>query len=164
MARWRRQVKGLSVSSVDPAPDGTPKIERLIAIEEGFYKHGSLPNRNHNPGDLRHSPHSFHSFDAPDAIGQIDSDADGWADMALEMRFYASLEPGDQRNRPFPGLTVAQAVFEYAPPTENNSAAYLSFIINGAPHEGISGLGCSSDTLLSEALKIIGDPYDNLVA
>jgi hypothetical protein len=147
------------VNSPDPAPDGTPKIARLIAIEEGFFVPGTVPNRNHNPGDLRHSPHSFHSVDAPDAIGQIDSDADGWDDMLLELRFYASLEPGDKRNRPPPGLTVAQAVFEYAPPNENNSAGYLNFILSGNPRAGISGLGCSSDTLLSEALQIIGDPY-----
>jgi hypothetical protein len=147
------------MNSPDPAPDGTPKIARLIAIEEGFYIPGTLPNRNHNPGDLRHSPHSFHSKDAPDAIGQIDSDEDGWEDLIEELDFYASLRPGDPRNRPAPGLTVAQAVFEYAPPNENNSAGYLSFVLNGAPHEGISGLGCSSDTLLADALQIVGDPY-----
>lgn len=147
------------MSTPDPAPDGTPKIERLIALEEGFYKPGSLPNRNHNPGDLRHSPHSFHSPDDLNAVGQIDNDADGWADMALEMKFYAGLVPGDPRNRPAPGMTVAQAIYEWAPPNENNSPAYLSFVLNGEPKEGISGLGCSSDTLLSEALTITGDPY-----
>ena len=143
----------------DDAPPGTPKIAHLIALEEGFDVLGSLPNRNHNPGDLRHSPHSFHLPGAANAIGQIDSDADGWADLVLELEMYASLHPGDPRNRPAPGLTVAQAIYEWAPPSENDSHAYLGFVLNGNPDAGITGLGCSGDTLLRDALKIEGDPH-----
>src|SRR6185437_4031555 len=35
-------------------------LARLISREEGFGIPGALPTRDHNPGDLRHSPHSAH--------------------------------------------------------------------------------------------------------
>lgn len=98
------------------------KLARLIAQEEGFNVPGSIPNRDHNPGDLRHSPHSFHTAAAPDAIGQIDDDADGWADLEHQLNLYA-----------LRGMTLAQMVEEYAPPSENNSAAYLDYVCNGLP-------------------------------
>jgi hypothetical protein len=50
------------------------RLAKLIATEEGFFTSGSLPQRNRNPGDLRHSPHPQHPGDA-NAIGVIDSDA-----------------------------------------------------------------------------------------
>jgi hypothetical protein len=114
-----------------------PRIAELIAREEGYGIPGALPTRNDNPGDLRHSAHSFHSPDAPDAIGEIDTPTDGWNDLVRQLDLYAGR-----------GLTVAQAIYEWAPPNENNTPAYLSYIVNG--------LGVSSDTLLSSALTIPG--------
>jgi len=43
-------------------------------------------------------------------------------------------------------MTVEQAIYEFAPPSENNSAAYLDFICRG--------LGCVPGTLVSDALQI----------
>jgi hypothetical protein len=114
------------------------KLAQLIAQEEGFYVPGSLPNRNNNPGDLRHSPHSFHTADAPNAIGQIDTRVDGWADLEKQLTLYA------QRN-----MTLRQAIYEFAPPSENDSAEYLGFICEG--------LGVPPDTTVYDALKIPGD-------
>ena len=113
------------------------KFAELIAKEEGYGIPNTLPTRTNNPGDLRHSPHSFHTADAPDAIGRIDNVEDGWADLERQLQLYADR-----------GLTVAQAIYEWAPPTENNTAQYLAYIVQG--------LGCTSDTLVSEALKIPG--------
>jgi len=115
------------------------RIAELIAREEGYDIPGALPTRDNNPGDLRHSPHSFHSVDAPDAIGQIDTPADGWGDLMLQLERYAAR---------LPPVTLAQALYEWAPPSENNTASYLSYVVKG--------LGCSSDTLLTDALKIPG--------
>ena len=109
----------------------------LIAQEEGYGIPGAVPTRFHNPGDLRHSPHSFHTADSPDAIGQIPTAAEGWADLVRQVDLYAAR-----------GLTVAQAIYDWAPPNENNTPQYLAYVV--------AGLGCSSDTLLSEALKIPG--------
>lgn len=117
------------------------KLAQLIAKEEGFYVAGSLPNRDHNPGDLRHSPHSFHTPDAPDAIGKIDTVVDGWADLERQLKIYAER-----------GLTLRECIDIYAPPTENNSAQYLNYVC--------TGLGLPPDTLVSNALKIPGDPNE----
>lgn len=110
------------------------KLAKLIAQEEGFFKSGSLPQRNHNPGDLRHSPHSEHPGD-PNAIGVIDSDADGWADLERQLSLDAER-----------GLTLAGLVEKYAPPTENDTERYLDFLCQG--------LGCTADTTVSDALKM----------
>jgi hypothetical protein len=111
-------------------------LARLIAKEEGYGIPGAVPTTHDNPGDLRHSPHSTHSTAAPDAIGQIDSPDDGWADLERQLRLYA------QR-----GLTLQQAIYEFAPPEENNSAAYLKFVCDG--------LGMTEDTPVAEALEIL---------
>jgi hypothetical protein len=111
------------------------KLARLIAQEEGYGIPDSIPTLDDNPGDLRHSPHSFHALDAPDAIGKIDTAADGWADLERQLQLYA------QR-----GLNLQQAIYEFAPESENNSAAYLDFICQG--------LGVPSTTSVAQALEI----------
>jgi hypothetical protein len=111
------------------------KMAQLIAQEEGFGIPGTLPTRDNNPGDLRHSPHSFHAVDAPDSIGAIDTIEDGWDDLQRQLQLYADR-----------GLTLQQAIYEFAPPNENNSAAYLQFVC--------AGLGCTPDTPVSQALLI----------
>lgn len=111
------------------------KLAQLIAKEEGFGLPNSLPTRDNNPGDLRHSPHSFHTADDPNAIGKIGTVDEGWADLERQLQLYGHR-----------GLTLREAVYEFAPPTENNSEAYLNFICRG--------LGCQPDILVSEALKI----------
>ena len=113
------------------------KLAQLIAKEEGFFKTGTLPARNHNPGDLRHSPHSSHAGEAADAIGEIDSDADGWDDLERQMHLYADR-----------GLTLAAAIYSWAPPSENDSARYLSDVIAGF------GGRVDGETLLSSVLEI----------
>jgi hypothetical protein len=114
-----------------------PRIAELIAKEEGYGVPGALPTRDDNPGDLRHSPHSFHAADAPDSIGVISTAEEGWEDLVRQLDRYAER-----------GLTVSQAIYEWAPPIENNTAQYLAYVVGG--------LGCTSDTLLSEALKTPG--------
>lgn len=111
------------------------KLALLISKEEGFGKPGTVPTRNHNPGDLRHSPHSQHPGD-PNGIGVIDNDADGWADLERQLRLYAER-----------GMTLQQLVEEYAPPNENNTQRYLDYICGG--------LGCLPETTVADALKIV---------
>jgi hypothetical protein len=110
------------------------KLARLIAQEEGYGIPGSVPTRDNNPGDLRHSPHSDHLAGSPDAIGDIDNPVDGWADLERQLHLYA------QR-----GLTLQQAIYEFAPPEENNSAQYLKFVCDG--------LGLPDSATVTEALQ-----------
>ena len=113
------------------------KLAELIAQEEGFEMPGSVPNRSANPGDLRHAPGEFHPVNAPNSVGSFPDVATGWGALERQLNLYASR-----------GLTLEQAIYEFAPPSENNSAGYLSFVCNG--------LGCAADTLVSDALKIAG--------
>lgn len=110
------------------------KLAELIAQQEGFYVRGSIPQRQNNPGDLRHAPNEQHPED-PNAVGVFDTADLGWDALERQLGLYA------QR-----GLTLQQAIYEFAPPSENNSAAYLNFVCQG--------LGCSPDTPVSEALAI----------
>lgn len=111
------------------------KLAKLIAQEEGFFKSGSLPQRNNNPGDLRHSPHSHHTPDAPQAIGVIDTVEHGWEDLERQLLLDADR-----------GLTIQEFVQKFAPPEENDSHQYLQFLC--------TGLSLPPHTLLSDALKI----------
>ncbi len=110
------------------------KLAHLIATEEGFGIPGALPTRDNNPGDLRHSPHSFHSGD-PNAIGQIPTAEEGWADLERQLQLFAHR-----------GMTLAEAIYEFAPPNENNTESYLKYVCDG--------LGCSADTPVKDALQI----------
>lgn len=96
------------------------KFVALCAREEGFYKFGSVPDLNNNPMDLRHSPHSYHDPDDPNGIGKIDTVADGFADAERQSQLWASR-----------GLTLRQAIYQLAPPTENNTEGYLAFVLAG---------------------------------
>lgn len=110
------------------------KLAHLIAQEEGYGIPGSLPTRDNNPGDLRHSPHSFHLGD-PNAIGQIDTPEDGWADLERQLQLFADR-----------GMTLRAAIYEFAPPTENDSERYLAFVCKG--------LGVPDNVPVAEALTI----------
>lgn len=111
------------------------KLARLIAEQEGFFVPGTLPRRDNNPGDLRHSPHSSHDPGAPEAIGHIDTEADGWSDLERQLDLYAGRlvcqDPVTAAPVPAHYMNLRDAVYEFAPPNENNSAAYLEFVLNG---------------------------------
>jgi hypothetical protein len=111
---------------------------KLCCTEEGFFIPGSLPARDHNPLDLRHSPHSEHPGD-PNAIGVIDNNADGFADAERQARLWA--DRGD---------TLQQAIYTEAPPgvDSNNAANYLAFVIAGF------GGRVDADTPMSKVLEI----------
>lgn len=112
------------------------KLARLIAKEEGFGIPGKIPTTHHNPGDLRHSPHSTHDPSAPEAIGQIDTDEHGWDDLERQLQLYASR-----------GLTLRQMIVDYyAPNNENNSERYLRDVC--------TQLGVNDDCPVSHALGI----------
>jgi len=97
------------------------RLAQLIGKEEGFGIPGTVPTRDNNPGDLRHSPHSSHAGEGPDDIGEIDTVADGWADLERQLQIYAKR-----------GLTLAQMINEYAPPEDGNlTNVYLENICAG---------------------------------
>ena len=91
-----------------------------MANEEGFGRAGKIPTVRHNPGDLRHSPHSQHPG-KPDDVGAIDTDEHGWEDLERQLRLYADR-----------GLTLREAIYTFAPAKDgNNPEKYLADIIAG---------------------------------
>lgn len=117
----------------------TTLAARLFAQREGFGIKGAMPTRLNNPGDLRHAPGASHEPGNPDGIGAFKTVADGWAALDRQLALYAAR-----------GLTVQQAVYKFAPPSENNTPAYLAFIC--------AGLHCFPTTPMSVAITITGDP------
>ena len=85
------------------------KLAQIIAREEGFGIPGKIPTIRHNPGDLRHSPHSKHPGGPShkDDIGTIDTNTDGWADLERQLVIFAN-----------EGMTLRSMIFDvYAPPS-----------------------------------------------
>lgn len=113
-------------------------LAELIAKREGFGIPGDLPTRQNNPGDLRHAPGETHDPAAPNAVGSFATAEDGWAALERQLELYAER-----------GLTVGQMVAIYAPPTENDSQAYLDYICEG--------MQCTPDTTVSSALAITNE-------
>jgi hypothetical protein len=111
------------------------KMAQLMASEEGFGIMGAIPTTHNNPGDLMHAPGEMHPIDAPNSIGSFATPQEGWNALQNQLQLFA--------NR---GLSVQEAVYTYAPPSANNSAAYLQFVCKG--------LGCTPDTPVSQALLI----------
>lgn len=113
------------------------KLAEAIAREEGFFVEGSMPQRQCNPGDLRHAPGETHPGN-PDAVGCFPDAATGWAALERQLGLYASR-----------GMTVQQAIYEFAPPSENDSAAYLAYVCQYVP--------CMPSDFVSDVLTIPGD-------
>jgi hypothetical protein len=114
------------------------KLGLVIAHEEGFDKPGTLPSRRHNPGDLRHSPHSEHPGGPAHAndVGTIDTDEHGWQDLDRQLEIYAREK-----------LTLRSMIALYAPPTDDNDTSrYLRDVC--------AAMGMSPDTPVSDALKV----------
>lgn len=67
-------------------------LAQAIAKMEGFGIKGAIPTIRHNPGDLRHSPHSQHPGGPAhkDDIGTIDNDVDGWLDLERQLVLFAN--------------------------------------------------------------------------
>jgi hypothetical protein len=108
-------------------------LARLIAKEEGFGVPGAIPTTHNNPGDLEHAPGETHDGKCP--IGSFASVAAGWAMLERQLQLEADR-----------GLTIEQLIYCYAPPSQNNSAAYLQHVC--------AGLGLPYSTPVSEALKL----------
>ena len=105
------------------------KLAQLIARMEGFGLPSAIPTVRHNPGDLRHSPHSSHQGIGPNDIGIIDTDKHGWEDLERQLQLYADR-----------GMTVREMVSAYAPPVENVTENYLEYICHFLPCEPLASV------------------------
>lgn len=109
-----------------------------IAKEEGFYLLGSPAQRNHNPGNIEYGRFAA----AHGAIGAakgahhfaiFPNDAAGFACMRLLFQAPA-----------YKGKTIAQAIAEWAPPSENDTQSYIAHVCKWT--------GLSPDTIVDDHL------------
>jgi hypothetical protein len=97
-----------------------------IARMEGFYEEGSRPNRNNNPGDLAYGSEALR-FGASGSDGRyaVFPNADiGWTALRRWLSVPAEFENG-QLVAGYLGATIEQALNRFAPPSENNTNAYV---------------------------------------
>jgi hypothetical protein len=126
---------------------------QATATEEGFYVIGSRPARNFNPGDLIWGPEA-HAFGA--THGDIESEEGyagyvgfavfpdvvaGWRALQRWLLVPAILRHGKVPGYPFCdpngttlvggylGATLAQCIYRFAPPSENNTELYIANMV-----------------------------------
>jgi len=89
----------------------------VIATEEGFWRDGTpdIPQTHNNPGDLRNYTPPYKIADFPTIADGI---AWGITQLALDVRR---------------GQSLRQLVYNWAPPSENNSEAYFQFVASKFP-------------------------------
>jgi hypothetical protein len=100
---------------------GTNENGSYVQYDGSVNVGGSRSWRDNNPGNMEAGPF-------PDAHGAIGTDGRFaiFPDSATGMRALVSLLSSDS----YQGLTVEEAMERYAPPSENNTNAYTSFITN----------------------------------
>jgi len=135
------------------------KLAQLIAKQEGFGVPGAVPTRSHNPGDLRHSPHSEHLSGKPDGIGIIDTDDHGWDDLErqlwLNSKRMVEVDPKTKQKCPARWMTLEDCIYLWAPPEDNNNtSAYLDGVLKGFKGDLAYGDPVTAGMKLSYVLSI----------
>jgi hypothetical protein len=124
---------------------------------EGFYKAGSRPQRNNSPGDLEYNDESIR-FGATGTDGRFAIFPDVETGWKAYQRWYSvpahftSVDPKD--GRPigpsgyliggYLGATIAQALWRFAPPGENDPSIYLAYVVQRT--------GLAPDIILTAAI------------
>ena len=93
-----------------------------IATQEGFFAPGTVPAVQHNPGDLRFAGQMGAYTPAPTLSHPIATFATlPLGVTALFRQLWLQVAEGQ---------TVRQIIAQWAPPSENNTSAYLANVIN----------------------------------
>jgi hypothetical protein len=91
-------------------------LMNAIARQEGFNVAGSLAQRNNNPGNLR------------SGVGQSGSSG-GYAVFATPQDGWNALQNQIEIDSGR-GLSLRDFIYKYAPPSENNTSAYLTNVVS----------------------------------
>ena len=78
----------------------------------------NIPQRDNNPGDLKFMGQREATGKDEKGFATFSTPEDGWQALFHQIDLY------QQR-----GLTIRQTIFKYAPPVENNTNAYLDFVL-----------------------------------
>ena len=117
----------------------TDSIAQAIATMEGFYKAGSIAQRNHNPGNLR----SWGSAPIVNGYAQAPDDATGWSWLYSQIN--TNIGRGLTLNEFFAGKPGVYP--GYSPSADGNQpATYAAFVAAQAgidPNTPLNTLGSS---------------------
>lgn len=120
------------------------ELSNAIATAEGFFVDGVLPQRNHNPGDLRAAPWLQHPV-VSGGFWQAPSDAAGIAGLQHQIALDIAR-----------GMTLRQLITAWAPPSDgNNTRNYLAETLRRLT---VQGLSIDPDTPLQNYLTIKSIP------
>lgn len=95
---------------------------QAMARQEGYYAHGTRPQRNNNPGDLEYGKFAK-AHGATGSDGRFAIFPDEQTGFSAMRALLASA---------YKGLTIEQALNKYAPPAENDVNTYLSRVCQWA--------------------------------
>lgn len=130
------------------------------AHEEGWYELGSRPRRNNNPGDLIWGPEaeafgathgdvvSTHlgSYKGYAGFAVFPDAKTGWRALVRWLAVSAKFDHAGDLIGGYLGATIQKAIFRFAPPKQNNSAAYVAGVCQNAH--------VTPDTVLTVALLV----------
>lgn len=115
-----------------------------IATQEGWNVLTSRPRRNNNPGDIEWGKfaqaHRADSVETP--IGSEPARFAHFPDATTGFQAMKAL----LQTPAYAGLSVASAIYKWAPPSENNSAQYVANVCRWA--------GCSPTDIIDSLLQI----------
>lgn len=95
-------------------------LMQALAQMEGFNKQGTISQRNNNPGNLRYDKGQIGQETTVNGkYATFASVQDGW--NALENYINGKADKG---------MTLRSFISMYAPPSENNTSNYLTFLVN----------------------------------
>ena len=106
---------------------------QAMAHEEGYFARGltaDRPQRNNNPGDLLWCPETraFGATEGDPTFAVFPNVQLGWKALQRWLSVRARFDQNGSLVGGYLGATLRQLVFRFAPPNQNNSAAYLAFI------------------------------------
>lgn len=135
------------------------EVLEAMACQEGFYVEGDRPQRNNNPLDLTWSTEA-RKFGATKGDRVSPGGLDGYAGMAVFsdaltgwraaqawLGVPARFDSNKELMAGYRGATLKQVIYRFAPPSENNTEAYLAFVCKA------TGLA-ETDVLTTEMLAI----------
>lgn len=107
-------------------------VLQAMAQVEGFYKAGSRPQRNNNPGDLSWGSEakSFGATKGDPRFAVFPEVGIGWRAFQRWLSVPAVFDTNGKLLRGYLGATLEQVIHRFAPPIENDSDSYVATVCN----------------------------------
>ena len=117
-----------------------------FSVSEGFPVAGSRSQRNNNPGDLiwGDEAKAFGATHGDPVFAVFPDAATGWKALQRWLSVPAKFDHDGNLEGGYQGATLSQVINRFAPPSENNTAAYISGVCERT--------GLTPETIVTEDL------------